>query len=173
MNKSVASQIFWLSYFKPQLSCPGDEFVEAMRQVAEISGVSPYFYSKIRELEMFIASDVNNYIVNLEENSDWVITQIEGLMAECQKVNGMKTLFHQLKFNEDTKFGDNLMSDLQKSGYNVSDSDKFEFFKDETSDIGKARLATVTGYEDCDLVRRIQHAKSLDIPKKRLVLRFE
>ena len=31
LSKSVDAQIFWLSYFKSQLSCPGDEFIEALR----------------------------------------------------------------------------------------------------------------------------------------------
>lgn len=83
-----------------------------MRQLAEISGISAWFYSKIRELEMFIASDANNFIVNLEENADWVISQVEGLMTESQKASGIKTLMHQLKFF-DTNYSDSLMSDIK------------------------------------------------------------
>jgi hypothetical protein len=98
-----------------------------LRQVAEISGVSAWFYSKIRELETFVASDDNNYIVNLEENSDWVIQQVEGLMTESQSANGIKTLMHQLKFGE-TSFNDTLMSDMKKCGFEVSDSDNFDCF---------------------------------------------
>lgn len=122
---------------------------------------------------MFIASDENNYIVNLEENSDWIISQVEGLMAESQKANGIKTLLNQLKFGTGANFSDSLMSDMKNSGFEVSDSNDFDYFSNETNELGQAGLATVTGHGDVDLIRRIQHAKSLEIPKKRLVLRFE
>ena len=39
---SIDAQIFWLSYFKPQLSCPGDELIEALREVAESVGLGEY-----------------------------------------------------------------------------------------------------------------------------------
>jgi hypothetical protein len=31
LKNNVDAQIFWLSYFKPQLSCSADEFFEAIR----------------------------------------------------------------------------------------------------------------------------------------------
>jgi hypothetical protein len=55
----------------------------------------------------------------------------------------------------------------------VTSENFFGWFNGDNSALGQAKLATVTGLEEVDLARRIQHAKSLEIPKKRLVLRFE
>lgn len=31
LKDSIDAQVFWITYFKPQLACPADEFVEAFR----------------------------------------------------------------------------------------------------------------------------------------------
>ena len=46
----VDAQIFWLSYFKPQLSAPGDEVIEAIRELAEMLGLGEYFAQQYKEL---------------------------------------------------------------------------------------------------------------------------
>ena len=43
--------MFWLSFFKPQLACPADEFVEAIRQLAEMNGMDNYYNEKYQELQ--------------------------------------------------------------------------------------------------------------------------
>lgn len=43
LKASVDAQLFWLSFFKSQLGCSGDEFFEAVRQFAEMNGVSNYY----------------------------------------------------------------------------------------------------------------------------------
>ena len=43
MAKSFESKVFWLTYFKPQLSCTSDEFVNALREVCEMSLVPEFF----------------------------------------------------------------------------------------------------------------------------------
>ena len=45
LAQSEDAQLFWLSFFKPQLSCSADEFFEAVRQFAEINGISGYHAS--------------------------------------------------------------------------------------------------------------------------------
>jgi hypothetical protein len=39
LSKSIDAQLFWLSFFKSQLSCSSDEFIEAVRQFAEMNGI--------------------------------------------------------------------------------------------------------------------------------------
>ena len=50
LSKSVDAQIFWLSFFKSQLSCPGDEFLEALRQMSEMLGGTEFFAGKLKDL---------------------------------------------------------------------------------------------------------------------------
>jgi hypothetical protein len=40
LSANVDAQLFWLAFFKPQLTCSADEFFEAIRQLAEINGMS-------------------------------------------------------------------------------------------------------------------------------------
>jgi hypothetical protein len=52
LKDNVDAQLFWLSFFKPQLSCSADEFLEAVRSAAEINNIQPGWYaSKYAEFE--------------------------------------------------------------------------------------------------------------------------
>jgi len=44
LSQSVDAQIFWLAFFKSQLSCSADEFMDAIRQLSEMNGIG-YFYA--------------------------------------------------------------------------------------------------------------------------------
>ena len=47
LSGSENAQLFWLSFFKPQLSCSADEFFEGVRQLAELSDMPTYFASGV------------------------------------------------------------------------------------------------------------------------------
>lgn len=38
LTADVDAQIFWLTFFKSQMACPGDEFLEAIRECYEMIG---------------------------------------------------------------------------------------------------------------------------------------
>jgi hypothetical protein len=38
--------VFWMTYFKPQKACAGDEFFEALRQLCEINKIQDYWSSR-------------------------------------------------------------------------------------------------------------------------------
>jgi len=35
--------VFWMTFFKPQLACPADEFFEAIRQLCEVNKIQKYW----------------------------------------------------------------------------------------------------------------------------------
>jgi hypothetical protein len=35
--------LFWLSFFKSQMACSADEFLEALRQLSEMNGISGFY----------------------------------------------------------------------------------------------------------------------------------
>jgi hypothetical protein len=43
LTGSVNAQIFWLTFFKTQLSCGADEFFEVIRQLCEINHLQGYW----------------------------------------------------------------------------------------------------------------------------------
>jgi hypothetical protein len=92
---SVDAQIFWLSFFKPQLSCPADEFVEAIRQLAEMNGMGYYFNNKYKDLNSVMA--VCDFVVSLEENADIIIKLVGEFVDEAMRVQGRSPLRDQFK----------------------------------------------------------------------------
>ena len=95
LAESVDAQIFWLSFFKPQLSCPADEFVEAIRQLAEINGMGHYYYYRYKDLNTVMAAC--DFVVSLEENADIVIKLIREFVDEAITMQGRSPLSAQFK----------------------------------------------------------------------------
>jgi hypothetical protein len=54
LAQSKNAQLFWLAFFKPQLACSADEFFEAIRQLAEMSGLIDYYANHYKEFDMLI-----------------------------------------------------------------------------------------------------------------------
>ena len=98
LGSSVDAQIFWLSYFKPQLACPGDELIEAIREVAESIGLTEYFASQHKELQQMVATV--DYVVNLETHAEMVIKVVADLIKEANATCGFSPLRHQLQLAE-------------------------------------------------------------------------
>lgn len=95
LAESVDAQIFWLSFFKPQLSCPADEFVEAIRQLAEMNGMGYYFNYKYKDWNSMMA--VCDFVVSLEENADIIIRIVHEFVEEAMNVQGHSPLRDQFK----------------------------------------------------------------------------
>lgn len=171
----VDAQIFWLTFFKSQMACPGDEFLEAIRQCYEMIGQGKVF----AELYESLVADLEqrNYVVDLEKDSalvlDCIKTYVQNAMAPggC----GFSPLRHQMKLS--ARPGTNQFMD-------VSTLDRFDFkfkdnrvnfpeFKNDNSPLGEMRLLRISGLEKCDMQRRVTHMKPRNIPQRRLVLRFE
>ena len=58
------AQIFWLSFFKPQMSCSADEFFESIRQLAQMSNLPGYYAENIEDFNAFMVEC--NYAVSVE-----------------------------------------------------------------------------------------------------------
>lgn len=96
LKTNVDAQIFWLSYFKPQLSCSADEFCEAIRQVAEINNIQPGWYaSKYAEFEKLMVDC--EYVVSAESHAEMICKIVEELVAATSAKPGVNTLRHQFK----------------------------------------------------------------------------
>jgi hypothetical protein len=54
LEQSVDSQVFWLSFFKPQKSCSADEFFEVVRQLCEVNKIRSFWKKKESEYEQIM-----------------------------------------------------------------------------------------------------------------------
>jgi len=170
---SVDAQIFWLAFFKPQLSCPADEFIEAIRQLAEMNAMGYYFHAKYEELGSLMA--VCDFVVSIEENAEMVIKVVQDFVDEAMKVQGYCPLRDQFKVCSMSDSATQFLDFEALTDYTVTlnpDEQFYQFSSDQT-ELGKAKLNDVIGHPGCDLQRRLTHVKALDIPQKRLILKFE
>jgi hypothetical protein len=51
---SHETRVFWLTFFKAQLSCTSDEFINALREFSEMSLSAEVFKAKYPEYEEFM-----------------------------------------------------------------------------------------------------------------------
>ena len=93
LGKSVDAQLFWLSFFKPQLSCSADEFFQAIKELAEINNLQPSFVaSQYRQFEHYIKEC--KYVISVQEHSNIIVEVVESVMAETQKKGSVNSLRH-------------------------------------------------------------------------------
>ena len=92
MANSEDAQIFWLSYFKPQMTCAADEFFEAVRQLAEMSGLPDYYANHYEEFDMLMADC--KYVMSVTENHEIISKVVGDLVNEIQSRVGINTLRH-------------------------------------------------------------------------------
>ena len=148
---SVDAQIFWLAFFKPQLSCPADEFVEAIRQLAEINDMGYYFYYKYKDLQTVMAAC--EFVISLEEHADIVIKVISEFVDEATHIRGVSPLSSQLKYENIDECGLQFVQIGYMGDLVVTRLPEklFYQFKNDQSKLGKIRLIDVKCPSECDL----------------------
>jgi len=82
--KSQDLKVFWLSFFKAQLSCSADEFINALREYSEMGLAQDYFKSKYSSYENFMVE--NDFSVGLKTHSPIIDSIVQGL-SESLKFN--------------------------------------------------------------------------------------
>ena len=61
---------FWLSFFKSQMACSSDEFVEALRQLSEMNGVSGFYAGRMQSINAMMAEC--NYVIGVETHANLI-----------------------------------------------------------------------------------------------------
>ena len=80
------------------MTCAADEFFEAVRQLAEMSGLPEYYANHYQEFDMMMADC--KYVMSVTDNHDTIIKVVGDLMKEIQQKIGMNTLRNQYKLYE-------------------------------------------------------------------------
>lgn len=124
LKASVDAQIFWLSFFKPQLSCSADEFFEGIRQLAEISNLQGYYASHVKQYEEEMVR--SNYVISTEEHAQTICTIVDTLISQA-KVNPLRQQFkvYPGDFNVNTFNKEQLQTFRISNAPSFSDSDLF------------------------------------------------
>jgi len=162
----VDAQLFWLSFFKPQLSCSADEFFEAVRELAEMSNLPGFFPRHIKEYEAMMGDC--HYVISTENQAKLIIQIVESITSAASN----NVLRHQLHFGGEAT---SCFADVRSmaSDFTYEASPALDYFKDSSSDLGKLSLVQAQPYDACDLQRKILHVKAPAIPEQRLKLKFE
>lgn len=167
MANSEDAQIFWLSYFKPQMTCAADEFFEAVRQLAEMSGLPDYYANHYEEFDMLMADC--KYVMSVTDNHEIILKVVGDLINEIQSRVGINTLRHQYKLYKGPFTPGSFCDDPQFKVQAMPELNQFS---------GDPVLAQLTLKEfilsnPCSLTRKMVPAKTLDIPDKKVILKFE
>lgn len=114
-----------------------------------------------------------DYVVNLETHAELVIKIVSDLVKESNATCGFSPLRHQLQIGDVMGDYHFVESNLDSAGFKVTADSPFDEFSNDTSDLGAAKLIPIRGLVRADLQRRVQHFRALDVPERRLVLKFE
>ena len=173
LKDSVDAQLFWLSFFKSQLACSGDEFMESIRQLAELNGIGGYYAAKYEELRAFMVEC--DYVIAIEEQCPRVIEFVEGVVAEAGQTKGLNGLRSQYKFYSGAFAGTVFADSAALSGtFQIDATPAIPDFGGD-ADLSALRLVEIAKFAGCDLQRKhLQVRTQLDaIPDKTLVLQFD
>lgn len=162
LKASVNAQIFWLSFFKPQLSCSADEFFEGIRQLAELSNQSGYFAARIAAFESVMVEC--RYVISVEEHAPTICKIVDELLFSAR----INPLIVQFK----TYTGE-FQASITADSYQISTSPALNQFAGGSSPLAQLSLLEVAPFSQCDLQRKVMHVRSDSIPDHRLVLKFE
>lgn len=73
LEGNIEAQVFWLSFFKPQMACAADDFFDAIRQLCEINSMRKHWIDECHTYELIMADKM--YVMDLEKDGE-VIKQI-------------------------------------------------------------------------------------------------
>lgn len=80
------------------MSCAADEFFEAIRQLAEMSGLPDFYANHYEEFNMLMADC--KYVMSAIENHEIISSVVGNLVNEIQSNIGMNFLRNQFKLYE-------------------------------------------------------------------------
>lgn len=156
--------MFWLSFFKPQLACPADEFIEAIRQLAEMNGMDNYYNEKYQELQELMAEC--DFVVSVEDHASLITRVVGDFVDAAMSRKGYTPLLHQFKVSQclllESQFLD--ADALAAAEFPLTAESPFDQFKADQSALGAMTLLAVQGLQSCDLQRRVQHVRAATIP---------
>jgi hypothetical protein len=140
LKGSVDAQLFWLSFFKPQLSCSADEFFEAVRELAEMSNLPGFFARHIKEYEAMMGDC--HYVISTDKNAADIIRIVESI-ANAGTHNVLR---HQLHFGGEAS---SCYADMRSmaSEFTFETNPSLDYFKDSSSDLGQLSLVQAQPYE--------------------------
>jgi len=95
LKGSVVTQVFWLTFFKTQLSCAADEFFEHIRQLCEINHLQGYWDSVVENYEQIMTS--NFYVIGIDQDAKRIIQVVEDFCKEAKAKKGYCVLDTQIK----------------------------------------------------------------------------
>lgn len=167
LSNSEDAQLFWLAFFKPQLTCAADEFFEAIRQLAEINGINDYYALKYKEFDILM--EECQYVISVTENADIICQVVDTLVNDIMKRVGVSALRHQFKLYEGAFNAGAFAEDAQ---FQVEANPELNQFVGDPI-IQKLTLKEFPVGKICNLTRLVIPAKTLSIPDKRVVLKFE
>jgi hypothetical protein len=101
---------FWLSFFKSQMACSSDEFIEALRQLAEINGVPGFYAGRMASINAMMAE--SNYVIGVETHASLICLEVAALIEETQRLESHNALTCQYKLY-DGPYGGSQYADHQ------------------------------------------------------------
>ena len=97
--KSHEARVFWLSFFKAQLSAPADEFIGAIRDYCIMNQIPEHFAAHYESKYKFLMLRTN-FTVSLSQNATEIAQIIHDAHAEatrrysgCSLLNGDQVKF--------------------------------------------------------------------------------
>jgi len=107
-----------------------------------MNGVREYFSRKYSEFSNIMA--VCDYVISVEEHTDYIIKIIKELVDESKKVKGHTPLMVQFKLSASTEYKAALKDLIDNlCEYDLVENPTLQFFKADKSELGDVTLKNV------------------------------
>jgi hypothetical protein len=171
LSANVDAQLFWLAFFKPQLTCSADEFFEAIRQLAEINGLPQYYAQNYKEFDQLM--EECKYVISVEDHSEQICKVVKNLIDATIEQGGKNALRFQYKTYKGPFSGSEWADEKTLAQSFVIDQvPNLTQFKGDP-ELEKLALNEIDRPASCNLSRKVVHTRTMTIPEDRVVLKFE
>lgn len=123
--KSHITKVFWLTFFKSQTACSTDEFVNALREISEMSLSPSVFKQQEVLLQQFMIDSDFAICLKKEEDANKVELILNDFLQKC-KIN---VLSQQIRLRQGGREPSDLVEEEALIDYKVENGPEFSFFK--------------------------------------------
>jgi hypothetical protein len=160
---------FWLSFFKSQMACSADEFMEALRQLSEMNGVSGFYAGRQGAIQELMAGC--SYVIGVETHAELICKEVGALLAETTRLEGHNALACQYKLYDGQYAGSQYADHQMLSSLYTLNNDPATVFSEFAGGLALTPVKLLSG--NVDLCRKHVPVKSEQVPDQTLVLCFD
>ena len=118
--------VFWLTFFKAQLSCTADEFFNAIKETCELNLIPHFFEENLNQYKR----EMLNFegVISLKQQNSFIKECVKSVVNAATKSTGFNALRDQVRTRQGRREPTELVNESKIKVLNVEDEPSFGLF---------------------------------------------